>query len=183
MSNLFLFVMLLLVSCGGESGSKKIDNSPRFHDDTGKVLPTDGSITFQEGTEVIRPIVDRFLHISEHCFDRTPFYSALQIKIEKLEGDAIASCRMWYPSLSAEILIDPDSFFHYNEINSERIIVHEMGHCYLNLDHTDGPNYHIMRATINASHQTEYITNYQEAWETMFEDASSCGTFNYSTPF
>ncbi len=65
--------------------------------------------------------------------------------VGSLNGKAVGACRIWNTG-SREVLIERNFWDNASEEERENLILHELGHCALNLGHVN--NYSIMNAYV-----------------------------------
>jgi len=82
----------------------------------------------------LQPYFDRYVEYKLEYLgtDRT---RAIDIFFESLPGNAIGKCTL-YSSGEREIRIDPDFWAFNSDADRELLMMHELGHCDLNLDHS-----------------------------------------------
>lgn len=161
--SIILLALLFITSCG-----KKVP------------LVSRGLIVTSE----LEPYIQNFIDIAEDCYGAKPIYRRLTVGVEedmnkkKKEGDKmLAYCSEWsngasYIKVRRTALND----LHPHEVR--RAIFHEMGHCYLGLDHNEENAMSIMYPYLAPYWAFD---NYDEAYmNDLFGKEATCDLSQYN---
>mgnify|MGYP006192221003 CR=1 FL=1 len=157
----FLLIVLLVVGCGKRPES----SSP-------------GIYARERSDSLLKPFLDSFMAKAE-CFDVPMEYTSLRLSIN-WEGMDVAGLCTQYSDGSAVISIDGPTWISINDVNRERLVYHELGHCALDLDHIDQslePG--LMTPILYENTYWDYIDDYDYIIKELFFNAPTDCEFAY----
>lgn len=136
------------------------------------------SMTKETSDKLLTPYFVSFLEKTD-CFKTPPVYKSLSMVI-KWDGMDVAGLCYMFEDGSAKIVIDGPTWISINDINKERLMYHELGHCYLGLDHVDQLNEPaLMTPSIREAAFMDYVDNYSEIMRDLFFESSESCSFEF----
>jgi len=159
-----VWLLLICVSCG----VKTPEESP-------PISTTNNGIFVDAELE---PFYDTFMQKMD-CFNKKPGYTSLTMGISSEPLEVAGYCQK-YNTGEAIIVVDGATFRAINDVNRERIIYHELGHCALGLEHVPGDDLHIMAEAFQEQDSDLFASEYDFRIREFFDFKSTDCQFSYT---
>lgn len=133
-------------------------------------------------SQELKSYIDNFIKIAENCYGRSPKYIQLRVRLvteftNKKKTEVVATCMKSSNGLS-EIEFLQSYYDVMDHTAVRRTVFHEMGHCYLGLDHNESNYDSIMYPSILV--QGVY-DNYDDlAIDELFGKTNECNLQHYN---
>lgn len=137
-----------------------------------------GPMVRESSDALLKPYLDSFL-VKLNCFKKSPQYTTLRMTIA-WEGIDVAGKCIEYSDGSTKIIIDGPTWVSISDINRERLIYHEMGHCALGLPHVDQTlEPELMTPTLREILSSDYVDDYDYIIRTLFNNEPTTCDFEF----